>query len=193
MSLFRFPGAYVWECTLPNHEDIKARILPKIIEEAEEHVEDEDYKWSPEVSTSVITNFGGGRFDPLRLFTKEDIASIALKPTRELMDQAGIGTFAKDYDLRAFWWNRYGKGSTAPPHVHAAGISGVYLLEQTERCPLEFQTLNPYTPNPDHPAVNYRPEAEEGTVLLFPGSLLHWVYPTVGPRTTVSFNLGCVP
>ena len=194
-SLFRFPGAFVWQYKLPNHGELKTRVLPKIIEEAEANSSNPDYKWSLSEPSSLVTNYGPSSSNPFEIFTAEDIRHIALGSAQAMFDseETGWATFAPTYIIKGFWWNRYTQGSTAPPHAHSAGIAGVYLLEQAERCPLEFMDLNAHSPDHENQTTYHWPEAEEGTVLLFPGSLTHWVRPTVGPRTTVSFNLSRAP
>ena len=195
MSIYRFPGAYVWQRKLPNHEEIKARVLPKILAAAEANEDNVDFKWSLEDSSTVVTNYVQERTSPWAYFTPEDVQEIALGSAYEFAASNSIpdAEFPDGFVIRTFWWNRYLPGATAPPHVHSGCISGVYLLEQTERCPLEFFDLNMYSPDPEKPSTNYWPEVEEGTVLLFPGTLTHWVRPATAPRTTVSFNLGRRP
>ena len=186
---FQFPSAYIWHRTLPNHEEIKARVLPKIIEEAERNESNPDYKWSPASSSTVVTNYEWRGSSSV--FTEADIHHITLESVA-LFAQSGDlrnANFPNAYTIKAFWWNRYRDGSTAPPHAHACGVSGVYFLEQTGECPLEFMDINAHSPDPEAPSTTFSPQVPEGSVLLFPGTLTHWVREVAGPRTTVSFNL----
>jgi len=192
MTTFQFPGAYVWQRKLPNHDEIKSRVLPKIIAAADKNGENPDFKWKVDTHSSVITNFAQERLNPWEYFTPEDVTEIAFGSADLFKESNAVpnSKFPDSFRCRAFWWNRYNPGSTAPPHIYSGCISGVYLLEQTGECPLEFFAGNPYSPDPDDSGNYFQPKVEEGTILLFPGTLTHWVNPSPFLRTTVSFNLG---
>jgi len=191
MTTFQFPAAYVWQRELPNHSEIKARVLPKIIATADKNEDSPDFKWKIDAHSSVITNFAAERLNPWEYFTYDDVTEIAFR-SAELFKKSNAvpnNNFPNSFELKAFWWNRYKPGSTAPPHIHSGCISGIYLLEQTGECPLEFFASNPYSPDPEDSSTYFRPKVEEGFVLLFPGTLTHWVNPSPSLRTTISFNL----
>lgn len=191
MTTFNFPGAYVWARKLPNHAEIKSRALPKIIATAEKNEKNPDFKWRIDTHSSVITNFAPERLNPWEYFTPEDVTEIAFVSAQIFKESNSVPNikFPDSFTLKAFWWNRYKPGSTAPPHIHSGCISGVYLLEQTGECPLEFFANDIFSPDPEDSGTSFRPKAEEGTILLFPGTLTHWVNPTASARTTISFNL----
>ena len=193
MTTFQFPGAYVWERKLPNHQEIKSRVLPKIIAAANKNEDNPDFKWKVDTHSSVVTNFALERLIPWEYFTQDDVVEIAIRSAEIFKENNPIpnNKFPDSFKLKAFWWNRYKPGSTAPPHIHSGGISGVYLLEQIGNCPLEFFASNPYSPDPEESGTYFEPKAEEGTILLFPGTLTHWVNPSPFLRTTISFNLFC--
>ena len=187
---FQFPSAYIWHRTLPNHEEIKARVLPKIISEAEQNQSESAYKWSDDCPSTVVTSYRN-KDRIFEVFQLEDLQHIALESLGEFIRSGELrnAVFADNYTLKAFWWNRYCEGSIAPPHVHSCGISGVYFLEQTGESPLHFMDVNPHATDSERPSLTFSPQVGEGSVLLFPGTLTHWVAPASGPRTTVSFNL----
>jgi hypothetical protein len=191
--IYQFPSAYVWSRALPGHEEIKARVLPKIIEEAEQNASNPGYKWSEKEPSQVITTYD--RTERVyETFTTQDFYDIAMDSLELFLNSGDLKNafFSPKYVLSSFWWNRYPEGSTAPPHTHSCGVSGVYFLEQKGPCPLHFMDVNVHSPDPETPSVTHSPEVTEGSVLLFPGSLMHWVEPTTGARTTVSFNFAPV-
>jgi hypothetical protein len=191
MSIYQFPGPYVWKRKFPGHEELKARVLPKILAAAEANAGNLSFRWDNKGDSTILTNYFTESVNPWGYFEKGDIVAIALESAREFEKSSELpgASFPKDYAIKGFWWNRYVEGSLAPPHVHSPGISGVYILEQTGRCPLEFMHVNHYAADSEEPNVYYTPDAEEGDILLFPGTLPHWVRPAQSPRTTVSFNL----
>jgi hypothetical protein len=130
--------------------------------------------------------------DPWHMFSSEDMQKIAFDPTRELLRSGeNLGSIPENFSLKSIWWNRYPAGSFAPPHTHSGSLSGVYILEQNEPCPLRFHHSNPFGLNHDGGVgEEFRSDAEEGDVVLFPATLLHWVTQTLDWRTTISFNLG---
>jgi len=89
------------------------------------------------------------------------------------------------------WYNYYTPGDTQEVHAHAGTtISGVYFLHLQEQNNTIF-----YSYQADgNPLVNTLIEAnkvEEGDILLFPGSFLHYVIPSNLERITIAFNINC--
>jgi hypothetical protein len=189
---YRFPGAFVFRCRNPHHDALKAELLPKIIKKAEEVKDDPQWEWYEDSRSSMRTSYILETQNPWNIFSVENIQQIALDSTTQLLESGqNFGSVPDTFSVKGIWWNRYPAGSSAPPHTHSGALSGVYILEQNEPCPLSFYHSNPFGLNHDGGVgEEFRSNAEEGDVLLFPPTLLHWVRPTLDWRTTISFNLG---
>jgi hypothetical protein len=188
----RFLGAFVWQHQLENYRDLNARLLERISVEAERHKEEIKYSWTGQDHPTMVTNHWSNK--ATNLFTDEEVKTIVLEPAQLLQQQLGEDTqIAPHYSITAMWWNRYPPGTHAPIHTHgSAAISGVYIVEQNEPCPLMFNCPNLFSLDPHDCGKTYQPEAGPGTVIMFPSALVHWVQNTQDWRATVSFNLTAV-
>ena len=77
------------------------------------------------------------------------------------------------------------------PHTHGViGWSGVLYVEfdKYEHSPTEFQ--GPLHDVNNGQQLEYKPEVEEGDIIIFPSCLTHWVSPNQSKkrRTIMSFN-----
>jgi len=101
-------------------------------------------------------------------------------------------------EMTGMWGNYLQPGQTHPPHTHSNNIlSGVYYIE-TEKGPSPIQFFDPRpvahhmkpvnTPNWQNAAM-LQFDAEQGTGLIFPSWLQHWVPPTKTDRISVSWNI----
>ncbi len=184
------PSAFIYKCSVPEHEEIKSRLLPKIIKTSEDKEGDPDWGWAANDTSPTRSNWGAKErfFD---YFTEADINTVIWQPIREMLrDGLNLGKIPDNFSLKSIWWNRYPPGASAPAHVHDGSLAGVYLLEQDETCPLNFLYVNPFSLHPNGGGeIQFAPDAKEGDVLLFPARLVHWVAPTKKHRASVSFNL----
>ena len=101
-------------------------------------------------------------------------------------------------EMTGMWGNYLRPGQTHPPHTHSNNIlSGVYYIE-TEKGSSPIQFFDP-RPVAHHMKPVNRPnwqngsmlqfDSEEGTGLIFPSWLQHWVPPTQTDRVSVSWNI----
>lgn len=185
-----FPGAFIYKCAVQNHEKLKERLLPRIIETSEAKEGNPDWGWAANDTSPTRSNWGFKEriYD---YFSNGDIDAFVWEPIREMLREGlNLGKIPNNFSLKAIWWNRYPPGSSAPAHVHDGSLAGVYLLEQNEPCPLNFLYVNPFSLHPNSGGeVQFAPDAKEGDVLLFPSRLTHWVAPTINHRASISFNL----
>ena len=104
------------------------------------------------------------------------------------------------------WGNVYRRGDYIVPHSHTrAAASLVYCLDEGEADPEDdnagrFSFVDPRYPaccqiEPGRMTNPLSPEMRAGTLLLFPGELVHFVNPYGGerPRITLSWNLNPEP
>ena len=101
-------------------------------------------------------------------------------------------------EMTGMWGNYLRPGQTHPPHTHSNNIlSGVYYIE-TEKGSSPIQFFDP-RPVAHHMKPVNRPnwqngsmlqfDSEQGTGLIFPSWLQHWVPPTQTDRVSVSWNI----
>lgn len=191
-----FPTPYVFRYKVENHEEIKQQLLPQFIQEYEENKNNIDYKWQENSTSTVVTNYNT---HDNRYYTQDHYDSIVWKPLNLLYQTL----FAKDApfilsdkhptksSIEMLWWNVYDKGSYAVTHNHGYGkVSGIYLLELNETNSTTFlmDDSHPFGPTPSR-MFHTTDYAQEGDVILFPSSLLHFVNPAIKRRVTISFNV----
>jgi len=101
-------------------------------------------------------------------------------------------------EITGMWGNRLLKDMTHPPHNHSNNVwSGVYYIKSSKGAsPIQFfdpraqaHQLRPKN-NPNwQNAGMLQFDAEEGSGLIFPSWLQHWVPPTKTDRISVSWNI----
>ena len=103
------------------------------------------------------------------------------------------------WDFTGMWANLLVDGDFHPPHTHANNLlSGVYYVRSPQPAATGIRFTNPHksaisprlTEFVEHNSDTWRYPAEEGTGLIFPSWVEHYV-PTVvgGDRISVSWNL----
>ena len=137
--------------------------------------------------------------------TEGDLYKLSyFRPLVETANQVGAEILQKlgyKYDkleMTGMWGNYLRPGQTHPPHTHSNNIlSGVYYIE-TKKGSSPIQFFDP-RPVAHHMKPVNRPnwqngsmlqfDSEEGTGLIFPSWLQHWVPPTQTDRVSVSWNI----
>lgn len=94
--------------------------------------------------------------------------------------------------VKNIWYNYYVEGHNQEVHNHVpnCNLSGIYLLHLEEKNKTVFYSYNSSICGflePNKQLV----EAEEGDIIIFPSSLLHYVLPCEKPRATIAFNIEC--
>jgi hypothetical protein len=94
--------------------------------------------------------------------------------------------------VKNIWYNYYEKGHTQEVHNHGSNysLSGIYLLHLEEKNKTVFYSYNASTCGFLSGAKQLT-EAEEGDIVIFPSSFLHYVLPCEKPRATIAFNIEC--
>jgi hypothetical protein len=193
-NFYQFPSPFVFHTKVKGHDHIKATTLHKIIEVSDAKKEDVAYKWAEGCSSNMITNYTCKDYS---VFSEELIRNAIVSPLEELSKylqnnhsdvfatRVMNDIFNEDCDpgIAHIWWNVYEKGDFCPLHDHSGCISGIYVLHQDESDPLHFNHTN------ELGCYSYCSQASEGSVLLFPSSLSHFLYPVKTHRITISFNL----
>lgn len=106
-----------------------------------------------------------------------------------MLEQVDLVRYPIDSKLSAIWFNIYEEGSFQEVHVHngnSVSFSGIYLMELNE------PNTTTFTVNDEISYLNGRistADIEEGSVILFPSTLEHYVNPSKFDRTTIAFNI----
>jgi hypothetical protein len=197
-SFYQFPSPFVFHTKVKGHDQIKSTTLHKIIAISDTKLDDPLYKWSPSFSSEMITNYN---FKDYSFLTEDIIRNVIVHPLEELKSylldnhldvyhSRVINDLFNDNSepqLAHMWWNVYKKADYCPVHDHSGCLSGVYILHQDELSPLHFNHTN------ELGATSYCPSVSEGSVVLFPSSLAHFLCPVQTHRITISFNLVSIP
>jgi hypothetical protein len=167
-------------------------MLASIKAEADEHKEDPKYSWSGNKKPTVVTSYSIQ--GAASIFESSDLDAVITDSYNEFVRSMGAKyNLASTYRVDTLWWNCYPPSTSAPFHNHGSvSISGVYIVEQNENCPLFFESRNNYALNPFDSGDILRIKAEAGTCILFPAALHHCVDETKDWRTTLSFNFTAV-
>lgn len=184
---FVFPDIFVYWTELDPevHSQLKAQLLPRINELEEEYRSNNVVRaWDSKLSTSMghsldflTTEFvlNSVVWEPMQAMLSEDNSNIYMPPTSST--------------LEGIWFNVNNPGEFQEVHMHCpASYSGIYLLDCDEPNPTSF-----YVPlGRRESKTTFTTEfMKEGTVILFPSDMLHYVKPCVKRRVTIAFNLFC--
>lgn len=193
-----FPSAYVFRCPVKNHESIKKELLPVLLEEYEWNKNNDDYAWSLDNPSGIVTNY---KSCDRKYYSKKHYDEIVWNSMDALIDflyvknqvYCPLPISPKNSVLQNIWWNVYDPDAYAIVHNHGYGdISGIYILELNEPNTTTFiaNDVHPYgRANLYDRTTKELTYAKEGDVLLFPSSLLHYVHPAKKRRVTVAFNI----
>ena len=190
--LYNFPSQFIYWEELPEHTDLRDELLEFI---------NNDNAWNGDMYRERASQYWGStlttsyfRTQPLEFVTQEMYDQIVWCPFQRMYEEMETLPRAEQNYLAEFWYNQYNIGEHQEVHNHIKGnnatISGIYILESEAPSPLTFF-------NPNHP-IAYQSgtthsfdtkDLMEGTVILFPSCLLHYVKPAQSKRTTISFNI----
>ena len=193
IETFRSP--FIFHTLIPNHEEIKRKYLPIIQStlNANKSLYYMDRKTS-DWNSNVYTSF---QHELSFLRDSELMNSIVWGPVDELLEEAYEKNMFDRYPTSSscnmIWFNYYEPGGFQEVHEHlsirASFFSGIYLLHNEEPNTTAFSNFNP---NPYLTETKTTQNFPEGTVMIFPTCLLHYVNPVSKPRYTISFNVTSV-
>lgn len=190
MTVNIFYNEFVFSTQVKNHKAIKETLLPLIVENLENTKNKQLGNWFCDVNTEFF-DAGQSVTKYLNLITSEIYPALDL-----LFQELPNLQRPKTSTVSHIWYNHYATGGTQEVHTHTKSkghppaLSGVYLLELTEPNPLVF--FSPAAASNPFVKEALKTEfAKEGTLLLFPSSMPHYVLPCTSKRTTVAFNIRC--
>lgn len=194
-----FPCNFVYSEKIQQHDEIKLKYLPKILQDSERN--GERYRSNTQWYCKVTSSFFAGFDHNFDLFDEGLCNSIVWNPLNNFL--SNMKEINSDYwipsesEVSEIWYNLYQKGDYQDMHTHLGPLhtifnfSGIYILSSKEPNKTVFKEEGII---PGYPAFNYEhttENLEEGTVLIFPSSLLHMVKPCEDQRVTISFNIKC--
>ena len=198
-KLFRFPAPFVYVEELEEHNNIKKKLIEGINDDLEMNEDDYRMKMGGDWDCDVLSSFM--RDTPLQFMTPKLYDTIVWQPLVRclniLMQDSALSA-PKNPQLSEFWYNKYVPGQYQEIHHHMApgengsAYSGIYLLKMDPR------EINPttfyYNNTPAHyeggKQIQYRTgDYREGSVIIFPSDLQHYVKPAKHNRITISFNI----
>jgi hypothetical protein len=208
MTFISIISQFLYYRTIPEHEDIKKKLIPKILEQEEE------FKNNNIGLENAYTNFSSERnwhehssflvepsvLKPIVLQTIDEVIS-HIKTNNMLP----IPTY-KNYFVGSCWYTRYSIGGNFDYHGHGhqqtiingqvahTAFSIIYILsDENEKNSTLFRTHDRnYLSISNDIGIDTADltEIKEGTVLIFPSNFLHKVNPVKIPnRITVSYNI----
>ena len=179
----KFPSKFIFWTEIENHDLFKQKYLTKIKSECE--LNRESYivpNWDCEVYSSInhLNSF---------LYDEEFLNEIVWKPMDKMLQEAEFSAYPKSSQVSHIWFNVYEKGFFQETHVHTgenSSFSGIYIIELNE------PNTTAFVVNDQIPYLSGKIRTnniKEGSVIIFPSSLDHYVNPCKENRTTISFNI----
>jgi len=196
---FVFPAPFVWWKKLKDHETIKEKYLPLI--EEDYNLNKDFYNSKNSWNCDVTTSF----FEELKicpLFDDNFCNDVIWNPIDEMLadmtDRLDGIRMPIESKVKQLWYNRYQPGNWQEIHNHQVhfsmvSFSGIYLLDLNEENTTTFYTTQAnyscYSPDYNPLCVFKTNHIPEGSIIIFPSELSHYVNPCVNSRTTISFNI----
>ena len=196
-----FPPPFVSFQKVEKHEEIKKQLTPQI----EDHLEKNSDIIKNEWVCDVISSFHFGEND--FLLENELLIEAIWDAYNSCLDGLICDNWISETtDLRSttlvdMWYNIYKSGGNQEIHTHKPfDFSGIYILDDTEINNTLFwyeanmfpSGLNSYmsSNNPSYNDTAFG-EVGEGYIVIFPGSLPHYVPTVKNRKTSISFNFEC--
>lgn len=199
-DVFIFPCKFLYWEKIPEHKDIKDNYLSKLHWDADAYgpFYRKKNKWNCNVTSSYFN-----ASHPVPQFLDDHFYNtVVWKPFDNMLevmkDKIGLPSPTSS-KITSLWYNKYIGGEWQEIHNHCppAGstqpqqYSGIYLMELDEpNSTIFYESNTPSAFNSSGSALSYTTsDFEEGTVIIFPSELEHYVNPCVNNRVTVSFNI----
>lgn len=179
--IHQFEAPFVFHTSIPNHSQIQHLVLSTI----QKQLDSNDYDLAP----------GGAKTSYNRSFTlptKEVENAILWLPYNMMLNEKTFTPSPVKTVCSSMWWNVYSPGDYARPHNHnKSDFSGIYIVSMNEMNKTNFHSTPPCYNLPWNVETYSTGKLKEGTVMIFPSSLMHSVDPCKEERIVISFNLTC--
>ena len=213
MSCISIVSQFLYFRTLPEHEEIKKQLLPKILEQEDVYNNNNmgmenaytTYNNDSTTTTHPISN------DTTFLLDEQITVPIVRQSIKEVIDHMKQNNMLplpcyKGYTISRSWYTRYDIGGKFQSHDHGndpiiiqgsvvqPAFSIIYILnDQNDQNSTFFESHDrnylPRTSSIQIDTANIH-DIKEGTVLVFPSTFLHGVTSIKVPnRVTISYNV----
>lgn len=193
-----FPTNFVWWDTVENHLDIKEKYLRRI-EQSKSKISKKQ-NWD----CDVVSSFGNQYIND-SIFDKYFRDNVIWKYFDRMLEKKPFEFDTPHSSIvRDIWYNTYTRGQYQEIHTHdyvssysselkiktMGMFSGIYLIDLQEKNKTVFYQQGPLPCRVNTDGVYVKSDhLNEGSIILFPSSLAHYVLPTEKSRTTISFNV----
>jgi hypothetical protein len=187
-----FLSPFLFSTLVPNHQSIKEEFLPSIKSTLELNKDlylknKKNSGWN----SNVYTSFD---YELKFLSDKSFMKSVVWDPLDKFLDEAKgkriLRNHPSSFRCDSIWFNYYETGGFQEVHDHLNGddclYSGIYLMHLD--CPNTTAFLSRHA-NIFLTETKTTEKYPEGTVLIFPSELLHYVNPVEKTKYTISFNI----
>ena len=206
MSFISIISQFLYYRTLPEHEEIKKQLMPKILEQ------EEKFKNNNINLQNAYTNFSADVAEHSSFLVEPSVLKpIVLQTIDEVISHMETNNILpmppyKKYFVTNCWYTRYSTGGSFDYHSHGhsqsiidgqvahTAFSIIYILsDQNDGNSTVFTTHDRnYLSIPDITVIDTTEfsDIKEGTVIIFPSNFHHKVKPIKIPnRITVSYNI----
>lgn len=177
---YQFPGPFIFYKEIGEHQEIKEKYLPMIMEDIK--VNKDKYQkedWNCDVCTSIDSKID---------FLWDDMIldNVIWNPFDECISTVHLVHKPYESKIRDLWFNYYTEGFYQECHVHEfCHFSGIYILSLDEENTTSFFNRGQVYSSGTYTTKKMK----EGTVIIFPSELIHYVNPVKKDRVTISFNI----
>jgi len=198
--LYRFPTNFVYWEKISDSKKIKEQLLPVVLEK-KKFTHNIPAGWRCKLNTSFSKDYDFNNF----LYEEDLLKKIIWDPIDRMFNQLENEIPIPKYShINQAWYNIYETGdATQEIHNHLGNsfkikdveytclYSVIYILEsQEDKNPTVFYKPAPTTGFDSMGDISYSPpDVSEGTVIIFPSHLLHYVRPSQYNRITLSYNI----
>tara|TARA_B100000795_G_scaffold33578_1_gene22122 strand:- start:882 stop:1520 length:639 start_codon:yes stop_codon:yes gene_type:complete len=208
MSFISIISQFLYYRTIPEHEEIKKQLMPKILEQEEKFKNNNIGLENAYTSYSNELNDG---FDRRFLVEQSVLKPIVLQTIDEVIRHMISNNIVpippyKEYFVSNAWYTRYNTGGNFDYHSHGhsqtiingqlahTAFSIIYILndQNVGNSTMFINHDRKYLSTNDITEIDTAGihDIKEGTVIIFPSNFLHKVKPIKIPnRITVSYNI----
>jgi hypothetical protein len=185
--LIQCKSPFLFYCNISNHSEIKKHYYPLVLDSFKKIGDDPPSDWNCSVKTT---------FSHQMPFLKDQhlLDTIVWDPMDQMLKEVDLASYPTESCIDEIWANLYEKTNFQEVHNHInprslIHFSGIYIIHQKGKNQTSFV---------HHDSVGYLnttintkdlDDIGEGTVMIFPSHLLHYVNPVDKRRCTISFNI----
>jgi hypothetical protein len=195
---YLFPTKFVFWTQIDNHKEIKNKYYDKLVS----HIDSNENRYKEKIQKTWGCECASSFFDANAinsLFDEEFYKEIIWNPIdlmlSEMTDKLNIPC-PQTSTLEGIWYNKYSRGNWQEVHNHLpTTYSGIYLFHLEEKNTTTFfdtGNLKCWGDENNMPRfLTSNPDAniDEGTVIIFPSELMHYVNPCEKEKISISFNV----